>query len=126
MPDARQTLGQRGESFVTGCLRQAGYTILERNWRTASGEIDIIAQQPGDPATLVFVEVRTRQGPLQAAIAAALESVDERKRARLATLVEEYLAAQQWEGTPWRIDVAAVAYERGRFSLEVIHHAVDW
>ena len=126
MSHARQTLGQRGEAFVADCLRRSGYVILDRNWRTSAGEIDIIAQQPGAPPTIVFVEVRTRRGPLQTALAAALESIDERKQARLAALAEEYLAAHDLTPTLWRIDVAAVAYHQGHFSLEVIHHAVDW
>jgi putative endonuclease len=126
MPDPRQTLGQRGETFVAGCLRRAGYTILARNWRTASGEIDIIARQPGAPPTVVFVEVRARRGPLRTAIEAALESVDARKQARLSVLAEEYLGAHQLDDIAWRIDVAAVAYDNGRFALEVIHHAADW
>ncbi len=91
---SRQTLGQRGEQFVTGWLRREGYTILARNWRSgASGEMDIVAQQAD---TVVFVEVRTRRGPLEAAIAAALESVTAAKRARLLRLAQAFLAEQGW------------------------------
>ena len=50
-------LGERGENVAAKFLRNQGYKILERNYRTSVGEIDIIAR---DGKTLVFVEVKTR------------------------------------------------------------------
>jgi putative endonuclease len=125
MADTRRRLGQRGEDFVSEWLRQRGYTLLDRNWRHISGELDIVAQH-GDE--IVFVEVRTRRGPLQAAIDAALESITPRKQARLAALAQHYLAAHavDSEHITWRIDVAAVGCEEGRFSMELISDAIDW
>ncbi len=125
MPDTRRRLGQRGEDFVSDRLCQRGYTLLDRNWRHATGELDIIARR-GDE--IVFVEVRTRRGPLQAAIDAALESITPRKQTRLAALAEHYLAAHTLdaENIAWRIDVAAVGCEGGRFSMELISDAIDW
>ena len=124
MPLSRQTLGQRGERFVTDWLRREGYTILVRNWRCgASGEIDIVAQQAD---VVIFVEVRTRRGPLEAAIAAALDSITATKRARLLRLAQDYLAEQGWTDSVWRVDVAAVAYRDGAFALELIADALEW
>src|SRR5215203_1630110 len=54
---AVDTLGERGENVAAKFLRNQGYKILERNFRTSLGEIDIIAR---DGRTLVFVEVKTR------------------------------------------------------------------
>lgn len=48
--------GQSGEEKAANLLAESGYSILERNWRTAGGEIDIIALKD---ETLVFVEVKT-------------------------------------------------------------------
>ena len=48
--------GQKGEERAAQYLIEKGYEILERNWRTKTGEIDIIAKKA---ATLVFVEVKT-------------------------------------------------------------------
>ena len=53
----RQKLGRRGEEAAAEFLTQQGYQILDRNFRTPTGEIDIIAQEKD---TLCFVEVRTR------------------------------------------------------------------
>ncbi len=56
MSDARP-LGVRGESIAAGALETRGFTLIARNVRTRSGEIDLIAS---DAAGLVFVEVKTR------------------------------------------------------------------
>lgn len=53
----RKNLGKRGENQAVKELKRNKYKILERNWRSKFGEIDIIAQK-GD--FLVFVEVKTR------------------------------------------------------------------
>jgi putative endonuclease len=53
----KDILGRAGESLAVAHLRQQGYLIIERNWRCAQGEIDIVAR---DGATTVFVEVKTR------------------------------------------------------------------
>lgn len=50
-------IGKKGEDVVAEYLDRNGYTIIERNWRAKSGEIDIIAVE-GD-CVLVFIEVKT-------------------------------------------------------------------
>lgn len=123
MTDRRQSLGRHAEELVAERLLRAGYSIRARNWRDPLGELDIVAEQDGE---IVFVEVRARRGPLAAARALALESVSPRKQARLLALAEAYLAAHDLESVPWRIDVAAVAFDRTSASIEVIRHAVAW
>lgn len=51
-------LGQHGENLAAEYLQRNGYQIVERNYRTRYGEVDIICSQKGD---LVFVEVKTRR-----------------------------------------------------------------
>ncbi|MCL6628515.1 MAG: YraN family protein, partial [Armatimonadetes bacterium] len=58
MPTARSTLGTQGEILAAKHLESLGYEIIERNYRSQFGEIDIVASQNGD---LVFVEVKTRR-----------------------------------------------------------------
>ena len=53
---AHLALGRRGEEAAARLLLAKGYTLLARNWRVRSGELDIVAR---DGATLVFVEVKT-------------------------------------------------------------------
>ena len=52
-------IGDKGEEFAAFILEQNGYSILERNFRSAFGEIDIIATKGG---VLHFIEVKTRTG----------------------------------------------------------------
>ena len=56
MKDTRKTIGTNGENRAAEYLKAHGFSILARNWRTKTGEIDIIAVS-GD--MLVFVEVKT-------------------------------------------------------------------
>lgn len=49
--------GKFGERIAVELLRKKGYKILDRNFRSRFGEIDIVAEDQG---TLVFVEVKTR------------------------------------------------------------------
>lgn len=99
--DDRRPLGARVERAVAERLARDGWTILARNWRHRLGELDIVAL---DGDALVVVEVRSRRG---VRFGTPEESVDGRKRARLAALAEAYVAQSAWPG-PWRIDVVAV------------------
>lgn len=51
-------IGKRGEEIATSYLKDKGYLILARNYRSKYGEIDIIAKIKG---ILVFIEVKTRR-----------------------------------------------------------------
>lgn len=54
--------GDKGELLAIQYLKQHGYHILERNFRTRSGEIDIVALDIAEkPPVLAFIEVKTRQ-----------------------------------------------------------------
>lgn len=53
--------GAQGEEIACNFLKKQGYRVIERNFRTRNGEVDIIAiDQSQKPYTLVFVEVKTR------------------------------------------------------------------
>lgn len=124
MPHARQTLGQRGEAFVASQLCNAGYTILAHNWHHGRhGELDIVARH-GDE--IVFVEVRTRQGPARAAVEWALASVDANKQTQLLSLAQAFLDEHDLTDREWRITIAAVGYEDEAFTLEIVKDAVEW
>jgi putative endonuclease len=57
-PDPRRQLGQLGEQIAAEHLLRRGFDIVERNYRTRWGELDIVAF---DGRTLAFCEVKTRQ-----------------------------------------------------------------
>ena len=56
----KREIGNRGEELAVRVLRERGYQILERNFRSRFGEIDVIARDRG---YLVFVEVKFRREP---------------------------------------------------------------
>ena len=75
-----QRAGDRAEELVATRLAGDGWRILGRNVRVGRAEVDIVAVDPGPPATLVIVEVRWRA---RRDFGLAEETVDRRKRARL-------------------------------------------
>ena len=77
MSSQQAITGSRGEDIATEWLRERGYYIVERNWRTGHYEIDIIAEHYD---TLHFVEVKTRK---RSSWQSAFDSIDEQKRRTL-------------------------------------------
>lgn len=97
-PDRRKQIGRLGERLASRRLEQQGYRVIERNYRTREGEIDLIVARD---ATLVFCEVKTlvarastRQGP-----AHVLEAVGAAKRAQIRRLAKAWLAERSAAGT---------------------------
>lgn len=83
---AKDELGRAGEERAAQHLRRHGYTVLDRNWRCAQGEIDIVATCGGH---LAIVEVKTRRS---AAYGHPFEAIDARKRHRMWGLAQAWRA----------------------------------
>jgi putative endonuclease len=117
----RRRLGDFGERVAASHLEAKGYTILERNWATREGEIDIIVSRGSD---LVFVEVKSRQGQ---AAGGPEESVTGRKGAHIRAAAAAYV--QQHPDAPpnQRIDVVVLELDRkGRvLRVEQIENAIE-
>lgn len=79
--------GAQAERAAEAMLVRAGLKLLQRNYRCARGELDLLML---DGSTLVVVEVRARR---HAGFASAAESVDARKRARIIAATLHFLAA---------------------------------
>jgi putative endonuclease len=101
-------LGRKGENLAASYLREQGWEILERNYRTRLGEIDLVCR---DHDSIVFVEVKTRAS---AEFARPDESVTQRKQAKLRRLVEEYLVKHHLESSEVRCDVLGVTLSSRR------------
>lgn len=99
MSHERRVFGQFSESEAERYLRRKGYRILDRNVRSARGELDLVAQVAD---TLVFVEVKARR---TSAYGGAVHAVDGRKQARLVRLAAQYLARHRVRDRPCRFDV---------------------
>ncbi|XID95152.1 YraN family protein [Paenibacillaceae bacterium WGS1546] len=114
--DRRPAVGRAGEAAAADYLQRAGYTVVERNWRCRSGEIDLIARDGG---TLVFVEVRSRTNPLRYGTAA--ESVTFRKVRQVRELAAVYLKLSGSADEPIRFDVVAVTFGNDGSVAELKH-----
>ena len=75
-----QLAGDAAETLVLARLVEAGWTILARNVHVGRHELDIVAVDPGPPATLVVLEIRWRRSR---EYGLAEETVDHRKRTRV-------------------------------------------
>lgn len=115
--DGRQSLGKMGENLACSELRRRGYAILARRYRTRHGEIDIIAREG---ATIVFVEVKARQGDAYGGGGAAVTVWKQQRIVRMAT---DFLARRGLLEEPCRFDVVTVDFEGGRPRIEVYTHA---
>src|SRR2546427_10029962 len=98
----RSVLGEEGERAAARFLEARGYRILERNYRTRRGEIDLIAE---DGRMLVFVEVKVRLDDRFGGPAAAITRA---KQARIARLAQQYLAWRGGGGPAGRVGVVVV------------------
>lgn len=118
--DKRKQTGRQGEDIAASFLTGKGCKIIERNWRCAVGELDLVV---ADGDTLVFVEVRTRSG---SRFGLAEESITPAKQARLIELAQTYLQESVASPQSWRIDVVTVQLGRGLPQVNHIENAVGW
>jgi putative endonuclease len=112
--------GVRGEEDAYFHLRELGYVIVARNFRSprCPGEIDLIGW---DSDVLCFIEVKTRTSrdvkPAEAA-------VDRHKRREIAEVAREYLRPLP-PSCQWRFDIVTVYYEHqmNRAQIEVFRNS---
>ncbi|MSQ15150.1 MAG: YraN family protein [Dehalococcoidia bacterium] len=106
--EQRKGLGAWGESYARDFLLTLGYTIIERNYRSKTGEIDIVAEDNG---CLVFVEVKTRSNRR---FGGPEESFTARKEARLIALADEYIQKRALQPEDWRLDLVTLELTKGK------------
>jgi putative endonuclease len=119
MTKERLSLGRMGEDVAAKILKEAGYRIIERNYRCRGGEVDIVAL---DGKTVVFVEVKTRSseeyGPPQLA-------VDGRKQRQLTRAAMTYLKEKRLLTWSARFDVVGIVVRGNSHDVEHIKNAFD-
>ena len=110
------SIGINGEETAVKILKKQGYKIIERNYRTRHGEIDIIAQ---DGEYTCFVEVKLRKS---ADFGAPGDFIDERKQQKIIKTAQYYAVKKGIYDTPMRFD--AVLINAGKkLKAEVIKDA---
>jgi putative endonuclease len=119
MSAARQALGKLGEDLACAELERRGYAILARRYRRHGGELDIVAVDEG---TIVFVEVKAREGR---EFGEPVEAITAWKRRRLTAVATDYLARQRLTNRPCRFDVVSIVLAGGTPAVVVFKNAFD-
>jgi len=114
----RKLLGRSGEDLAAKHLGKLGYRLLERNYSTKQGEIDLIAV---DNDTIVFVEVKTRTND---AYGAPELAVDLRKQGRMVKTALGYLRQKKLHQMACRFDVVTISGGKEP-QVEVIRNAFE-
>ena len=108
-PQPIDHLGGRGENVAARFLRDLGYKVLIRNYKTELGEIDIIAR---DGSTIVFCEVKTRV----ADDPTPEDQVNQTKHHQMTKAAKQYMARYGTPQPPARFDVVAIVLRDDRHS----------
>jgi putative endonuclease len=117
----RKVTGEAGERIASVYLKKLGYRILESNFRTPFGEIDIVAKHKG---IVVFVEVKSR---VTYSLGPPYLSVTRSKERHIVKNALFYLKRLKISDADWRVDIVSVKlnYDRKLESIELIENAVE-
>lgn len=94
--------GDLGEKLACEYLIKNNYTILETNFTTKIGEIDIIAKEDD---IVVFVEVKTRKG---SKYGRPHEAVNYKKMQKIIKVAENYILYKNKDDVQYRFDIIEV------------------
>jgi len=109
--------GKESEDLACDYLKSKNYRIIERNFRTRRGEIDIIAEKDG---VLIFVEVRS----LRKGLFNPIESIGRRKLERIIKAAKYYLMKRR--NAVCRFDVIGIIGDGEERSIEHIENAFGY
>jgi len=115
----RKSLGLQGEDLAASFLEQKGFTIVCRNYRCRSGEIDIIARKK---KLLCFIEVKTRR---TRRFGLPQEAVTPAKQYKIGRVAQDFLQRHKLENWPARFDVIAVDFSSGEGIIDFIENAFE-
>ncbi len=117
----RGEVGRRGEDIAAERLANRGYRLIERNFRTREGEVDLIGW---DGPVLAFIEVKARRGR---AYGLPEEAITPTKSERLIAVAWAYMQAMDQAPEDWRIDAVLIEFGVGNSvrRFEVIKGAVE-
>jgi len=119
MTKFRQLLGQAGENQAITFLKKNGYHILEKNYRSKLGEIDVIAK---DSETIAFIEVKTRRSTYYGHPKEAI-TLDKQKKISMTAL--EYLKKHKLIHSKARFDVITISYISQKPDIQLIKNAFE-
>lgn len=114
------SFGKTGEDLALRLLVDKGYSILERNFRTKFGEIDIIAK---DKEIFVFVEVKTRGSEN---FGLPFEAISKAKQRKISKMAVAFMQEKGFLGEMARFDVISIIYSvEGGYKFELFKDAFE-
>jgi len=120
MTGLKKILGGNGENLAEIFLKKHGYRILDRNYRTPFGELDIVASQ--DDA-IAFIEVKTRRSHT---CGNPLDSITWKKKLSLTKSALFYLGQTQYRFSTYRFDaVSIIMNSTDDNKIEIVKNAFD-
>jgi len=119
MLNQRQKFGKDSESVAVRHLKKNGYKILQQNYRTKLGEIDIIAK---DKHALVFVEVKARKS---GRFGSPKWAVTPKKQRKISMVALYYLKATNQQNVKARFDVVTISSLQNNPRIEIIKNAFE-
>lgn len=121
MNNYKQQIGKNGEEIAREYLTKQGLTVIQNNYHTRYGEIDLIAK---DQDEIVFIEVKTRRSQSHGQ---PQEAVNYSKQKNLILTARLYLKQFNLEESDWRIDVIEVKlYQEAKNQITHIKNAVTY
>lgn len=118
MQNSKQLLGATGEEIAVDYLIAQGYVVFDRNWRSKTGEIDIVASEKSNSRDeLIFVEVKTRSSR---DYGDPMEAISATKYLRMYRLAIEWLSENSANREPWRLDVISIIISKAD-QIEINH-----
>lgn len=103
---ANRARGRFGEELAARWYRERGFRIVDRNWRTRDGEVDLVAERDD---VIVVCEVKARAS---LAYGHPFEAITPRKLARLRRLAVAWLTDHDRHGMRLRLDVVGIVGAR--------------
>ncbi len=113
--------GDKAEALACSYLQKHSLILLEKNFTTRTGEVDLIMSDKNDADTLIFIEVRYRKNQ---DFGGAAASVTPKKQQRIIKAALAYLQ-QNAPQSSMRFDVVAVEGDNGNISIDWIKSAFD-
>jgi len=112
--------GREGEKAAIKFLKKNGYRIIEKNFRTKAGEVDVIAEQE---KVLVFVEVKTRSGNQ---LGHPVQALTPHKQKKISMIARGFLSKHKIQDRECRFDVVSILGDPGApkdWEIELIQDA---
>ena len=119
MLNSRQIFGRKSESLAVKHLKKQGYKIIEQNYRTKMGEIDIIAKHKG---VIIFVEVKARRSDR---FGDPKWAVTYKKQRKISMAALQYLKDTEQTNTRARFDVVSINSSGDTSAIELVKNAFE-